>query len=274
MSAAEDPIARRQIAARPPEIEEWLNGRVIHPLSDRLTTTLVPTGITPNMVSAFGVVASAGAGIFYAMPGWPVATAVAFLFHLGWHVFDGSDGDLARRTGKSSPSGEIVDGICDYLSHVLVYGFLAWVLSVRLGDLGLGPGARRRPVARGPGQPLRVRPPHLPVVGLRPSLDAPEPVSRAAAFRSRGACARGLARGYLAVSAWASADDARCRRPSRPADRPGPRRRRRATSTPGSTCRWSSGPPCSARCTRPRRSSSACWCSAARCRSSSTSWWC
>ena len=207
MSEVADPDARRRIAARPPEIEEWLNGRVIHPLSDRLTTALVPTGITPNMVSAFGVVASAGAGIFYAMPGWPAATVVAFLFHLGWHVFDGADGDLARRTGKSSPNGEIVDGICDYLSHVFVYGFLAWVLSLQLGGwawlIALAAGVSRAVQANHYESARRTY--QWWVYGhpwMRQShTDAPLPASGFARFGAR------LARSYLAVSEWVSADD-------------------------------------------------------------------
>lgn len=114
---------------RPSEIEEWLNRRLIHPLSRRLTTLLIPTGVTPNMVSVMGVVMAAVAAGFYGWLPWPVSALLGFVAHLGWHVFDGADGDLARRTGKSSPSGEVVDGICDYLSHVVIYVVLAMLLA-------------------------------------------------------------------------------------------------------------------------------------------------
>jgi hypothetical protein len=40
-------------------------------------------------------------------------------------VLDGADGDLARLTGKASPVGEIVDGICDYFGHIVLYVLLA-----------------------------------------------------------------------------------------------------------------------------------------------------
>lgn len=207
MTAAAQAAPPRASGGRPPELEEWLNGHLVHPLSDRLTTALVPTTITPNMVSAFGVVASIGAGIFYAVPLWPVSTVIAFLFHLGWHVFDGADGDLARRTGRISPSGEIVDGICDYLSHVAVYGALAWVLSVGMGAwawlLALAAGICRAIQANHYESARRTyqwwvydHP------WMRQSLsDAPPPASGWA--RVAGA----LARGYLKVSALASADD-------------------------------------------------------------------
>jgi phosphatidylglycerophosphate synthase len=37
------------------------------------------------------------------------------MLHMGWHVLDGADGDLARMTGRASPQGELFDGICDYV---------------------------------------------------------------------------------------------------------------------------------------------------------------
>jgi phosphatidylglycerophosphate synthase len=128
---------------RPSEIEEWLNRVLIHPLSRRLTTVLIPTGVTPNMVSIMGVVmAAVAAGLYGGLP-WPISALLGFVAHLGWHVFDGADGDLARRTGKSSPSGEVVDGICDYLSHVVIYVVFAMVLAAqfRSGQWGQLSGA-------------------------------------------------------------------------------------------------------------------------------------
>src|SRR5690606_30901139 len=85
-----------------------------------------------------------GAGVVYAQPGWPLTVAIGLALHLLWHVVDGADGDLARLTGRSSPRGELVDGICDYTSHAVLYlilgsllheqiGAVAWVLAVGAG---------------------------------------------------------------------------------------------------------------------------------------------
>jgi hypothetical protein len=52
-----------------------------------------------------------------------------------WHVVDGADGDLARITGRSSPLGELVDGLCDYISHIIVYFILGWVLAQEIGGI-------------------------------------------------------------------------------------------------------------------------------------------
>src|SRR5207248_612760 len=62
-----------------------------------------------------------------------VSVVGGFACQLAWHVLDGADGELARRTGKSSPSGEVVDGVCDYLSQASVYSALALMLSHTLG---------------------------------------------------------------------------------------------------------------------------------------------
>jgi hypothetical protein len=65
-------------------------------------------------------------------------------FMLLWHVVDGADGDLARMTGKASPTGELVDGVCDYFGNTVMYfafafladnvwGAWAWILAAAAG---------------------------------------------------------------------------------------------------------------------------------------------
>lgn len=118
---------------RPSEIEEWSNRLVVHPLSRAVAQALVPTKITPNMVSVLGaVMAAAGAGAFLALP-WPAGALVGFGFQVAWHVFDGADGDLARRTGRASTNGELVDGICDHAGQLCIYLAFALLLAPQLG---------------------------------------------------------------------------------------------------------------------------------------------
>jgi hypothetical protein len=57
------------------------------------------------------------------------------LLHMTWHVVDGADGDLARMTGRSSPIGEMVDGVCDYASHIILYFILGWLLYLQDGGI-------------------------------------------------------------------------------------------------------------------------------------------
>lgn len=120
--------------SKPRELEDVLNRRLFHPLSRRLALALSSTFVTPNMVSVFGALLVLAAGALYsftANAAW--ALALAFACHMLWHVVDGADGDLARLTGRASPFGEMVDGLCDYLSHALIYLFLAIHLAEWIG---------------------------------------------------------------------------------------------------------------------------------------------
>ncbi len=47
--------------SRPSEVEEPTNRWFIHPMSRALVEVLIPTGITPNMVSVLGMVMAAAA---------------------------------------------------------------------------------------------------------------------------------------------------------------------------------------------------------------------
>ena len=56
--------------------------------------------------------------------------------HMAWHVIDGADGDLARMTGRSSPYGEMIDGLCDYSSHLVLYVLLGFLVASTMGPWG------------------------------------------------------------------------------------------------------------------------------------------
>src|SRR3954447_1475144 len=115
------------------EIDLWSNRHLIHPLSRALAAALIHTPVTPNMVSCAGAGAAAVAAACYAGLAYPWSVAAGFSAHVAWHVLDGADGDLARRTGRTSPVGELVDGICDYLGQAILYLALAAVLARTMG---------------------------------------------------------------------------------------------------------------------------------------------
>ena len=122
------------------ELQDSLNHYLYHPLAWQLARVLAKTSITPNIVSVIGGCFVVAAGIVYAVGathgwGWHGAL-LGMLLHMIWHVVDGADGDLARITGRTSPLGELVDGICDYVSHIIVYLILGWLLSTMIGWMG------------------------------------------------------------------------------------------------------------------------------------------
>ena len=211
MTAIPDDQLEASSSSRPLEIEEALNRRLIHPLSRRLVTLLIPTGITPNAVSALGVVLAAAAAAAYAatpygLVVWPVGALLGFALHLGWHVFDGADGDLARRTGKSSPSGEVVDGICDYLAHFVVYLVLALLLVPSIGGwawvLALAAGVSRAVEANHYESARRTYQWWVyDMSWIRQTMAEGSPGERADGFKAA------LARVYLGVSGLVSAED-------------------------------------------------------------------
>jgi phosphatidylglycerophosphate synthase len=116
-------------------MQDPLNHYIYHPLAWQLALRLARTPVTPNMVSVIGGGFVIAAAVAYAQPWWPFAALLGMALHMTWHVVDGADGDLARITGRSSPIGEMVDGLCDYASHVVLYLVLAWLLHYQIGHV-------------------------------------------------------------------------------------------------------------------------------------------
>ena len=127
---------RPTVTGKPRELQGFLNRTVYHPAARRLASLLVPTPVTPNMVSVFGALMVIAVGVLYARIGTPAAIAAGFAIHLLWHVVDGADGDLARMTGRASANGEVVDGLCDYGGHTMLYVLLAVLLDDSSGAAG------------------------------------------------------------------------------------------------------------------------------------------
>jgi hypothetical protein len=130
--------------SRPKELEDPLNLFLYHPLAARLARLLVPTGIAPNAVSVMSLAALCAATWAFVGLDWPLNALTGFLFMLIWHVVDGADGDLARMTGRTSATGELVDGFCDYMGNIVMYVAFAFLLDGALGGwawaLALGAG--------------------------------------------------------------------------------------------------------------------------------------
>lgn len=130
------PKISARIAGRPPELEDWLNRNLYHRLSLPLARGLARTFVTPNMVSVAGGLMVVLAALVYVRFDSVAGAVCGLLLHMGWHVLDGADGDLARLTGKASEYGEMVDGLCDYAGHFVLYLCLGSVLAVQIGPAG------------------------------------------------------------------------------------------------------------------------------------------
>ncbi|MXO99197.1 CDP-alcohol phosphatidyltransferase [Altererythrobacter xixiisoli] len=127
--------ADRPQGRRPAELQIFSNRALYHPFAAWLALRLASTPATPNMVSVAGGLCVVGAAVAYTQVAWPVSVMLGLLFHMSWHILDGADGDLARLTGQSGPVGELVDGICDYASHLVLYVLLALFLQAQIGPV-------------------------------------------------------------------------------------------------------------------------------------------
>lgn len=130
--------ASQAVPGRPIEVEDTTNLYLVHPVSRALVDRLVNTPVTPNQVSVASVFLGAAGAYCYWAVAWPWGPLAALAFLFAWHVFDGADGDLARRTGRASVSGELVDGVCDHISQALVYVAFAAILQRSLGGWAWG----------------------------------------------------------------------------------------------------------------------------------------
>ncbi len=109
----------------------WLKNGYLR-LIDPVAGWLVRAGISPNAITTVGTLCTAGAGILYAT-GW-IRTG-------GWFMgltalFDVLDGEVARRTGRSTLFGAFYDSTLDRVADAAVLGGLLifFATSVQFGS--------------------------------------------------------------------------------------------------------------------------------------------
>jgi hypothetical protein len=93
---------------------------IYRPIGFVIARGLLPTGISPNAVTLFGVALGLAAGIC-ALPGTPYGFLLCAILFQASNCFDCADGQLARMTGRYSREGRLLDGIADYAVNVFIY---------------------------------------------------------------------------------------------------------------------------------------------------------
>ena len=90
------------------------------PLSQQLTRAFIALGLTPNQISVIGLlVGLAGAAVTLRGNYWALLVGAA-LYQLA-SVLDGSDGEVAKLTGRASAFGSWVDTVCDEVASVAYF---------------------------------------------------------------------------------------------------------------------------------------------------------
>ena len=115
-------IAELRAATQPPSIfernsgEHWAGRLYVRRLSPYLTRALLRTPVTPNGVTWLMIASGVAAAAVLTLPGVVAALAAVALIQ-AQILFDCSDGELARWTGRTSPAGVYLDRLGHYLTE-------------------------------------------------------------------------------------------------------------------------------------------------------------
>lgn len=111
-----------------PETEDWLDYRVVRPFCYLLAVFFAKLNIHPNTVTFASMIIGAGTCVLFAhgsfyYEGWHGLwlNIVAIMLLFVADLFDCTDGQLARMTGKKSRLGRILDGMAGFVWFIPIY---------------------------------------------------------------------------------------------------------------------------------------------------------
>jgi phosphatidylglycerophosphate synthase len=99
--------------------EHWAGRLYMRRVSPYATVLFARLGWSPNAVTVAFMVSGIAAGVLAAVPGLAAAVGVALLIQL-YLLFDCSDGELARYTGRTSATGVYLDRMGHYLAEAVL----------------------------------------------------------------------------------------------------------------------------------------------------------
>lgn len=115
------------------ETEDWLDLHVIRPFCYYLAVAFNKMDVHPNTVTIWSMIIGAasavffGCGSFYYSGAWGLCmNLIAILLLMVADIFDCTDGQLARLSGKKSRLGRILDGVAGFAWFVPIYHVLVW----------------------------------------------------------------------------------------------------------------------------------------------------
>jgi phosphatidylglycerophosphate synthase len=115
-------LAELKATGQPPSVmarlndEHWAGRLYMRRISYFATWVFARLGWSPNAVTLAFIVCGIAAGVVIAFGGLATAVAGAILIQL-YLLFDCSDGELARWSGRTSATGVYLDGIGHYLGE-------------------------------------------------------------------------------------------------------------------------------------------------------------
>src|ERR1017187_9109881 len=118
-------LAEVRAIGQPPQVmarlndEHWAGRLYMRRVSPYATVVFARLGWSPNAVTVAFIVPGVVAGGVAAIPGLAAAVGVAVLIQL-YLLFDCSDGELARLTGRFSATGIYLDRMGHYIAEALL----------------------------------------------------------------------------------------------------------------------------------------------------------
>jgi hypothetical protein len=116
-----------------PDTEEKLDLVLYRPLGFLIAKISMPLSLTPTMLSIMGLICGIVSANYYLEVGNNKAMIIASIYLVLSGIFDSADGQLARISNQSTKLGLILDGICDSIVMIAVYGACAVPLVSQYG---------------------------------------------------------------------------------------------------------------------------------------------
>ena len=122
-----------QATLKSSETEDWLDLHVIRPVCYYLAVLFAKFDTHPNTVTIASMFIGAGSAIFFGCASYYyggteglLLNIVAIVLLMIADIFDCTDGQLARMTGKKSRLGRILDGVAGFAWFIPIYHALVW----------------------------------------------------------------------------------------------------------------------------------------------------
>ncbi len=118
-------VADVRATGQPPQVlarlndEHWAGRLYMRRVSPYATVAFARLGWSPNAVTVAFIISGVAAGVVAAIPGLAAAVGVVLLIQL-YLLFDCSDGELARYTGRISATGVYLDRMGHYIAEAVL----------------------------------------------------------------------------------------------------------------------------------------------------------
>jgi hypothetical protein len=114
------------------DTEEFIDIHFYRPMGYRWALLFRKAGVSPNGVTIIAIILGVAAGICFYYNN--IYINIAGIFLLVWaNTYDSADGQLARMTGRISPTGRMLDGLCGELWFISIYLAIAFRLMPEWG---------------------------------------------------------------------------------------------------------------------------------------------